>query len=431
MRCLIITQYYPPETGAAPNRLSDWAQRLAAWGHQVTVITAVPNYPKGEIFPNYQDCLLYEEKDKEVRVLRARIYVTPGSGFVRRLITYFSFVLASLIVGIARVGKQDVILVESPPLFLGLTGLWLKLWLRARMVFNVSDLWPESAVSMGVLHNRLLIWLSRKFEELLYRSSDLVLGQTAHIVADIEKRVRVPAALITNGVDLTIFSDSAIRAREVPRHAFGFSDKFVVGYAGLFGMAQGLDVVLDAAELLLHVPDILFVLFGDGPEKERLMQHSQRRGLFNVRFYPPESKRTMPALMASFDATLVPLKHLDLFKGALPCKLFESMAAGTAVIVGIEGEAQSLVEDAEGGICIPPEDASAIAAAVRRLRADPELRNRLGRNARSYVIANYDRRDIASKLACLLSQIVETKYQASYGSPRENRLGARRPTAVR
>lgn len=431
MRCLILTQYYPPETGAAPNRLSDWAQRLAAWGHQVTVLTAVPNYPKGEIFPDYRDQLVYDNMESGVRVLRARIYVSRTPGFVRRLISYFSFVVAALMIGTIRVGRQNIVLVESPPLFLGLAGVWLKAWLHARMVFNVSDLWPESAVAMGILHNRFLIWLSTRLEEFLYRSSDLVLGQTAHIVADVERRVRVPAALITNGVDLTIFSDSAIGAREVPRHAFGFSDKFVVGYAGLFGLAQGLDVVLDAAELLLHVPEVLFVLFGDGPEKERLMQESQRRGLFNIRFYPPESKKTMPAVMASFDATIVPLKRLELFKGALPCKLFESMASGTAVIVGIEGEAQRLVEDAEGGICIPPEDPGAIAAAVRRLHADPELRSRLGRNARSYVIANYDRRDIASKLDCLLSQIADSSHRSAYGRSRENRLSARRQTTVR
>lgn len=431
MRCLILTQYYPPETGAAPNRLSDWAQRLAAWGHQVTVITAVPSYPAGEILPAYRARRVYEERDGSVRVLRARIYVSRAPGFIRRLLNYFSFVFASLLLGTTKVGRQDIIIVESPPLFLGLSGLWLKLWLRSRMVFNVSDLWPESAVAMGILHNRFLIWLSTQLEQLFYRSSDLITGQTESIVANIDRRVRVPNALITNGVDFRIFTDSAIAAREVPRHTFGFSDKFVVGYAGLLGIAQGLDVVLDAAELLLHIPDVLFVLFGDGPERERLMHESQHRGLFNVRFYPPEPKKTMPAVMASFDATLVPLKRLDLFKGALPCKLFESMAAGTAVIVGIEGEAQRLVEDAEGGICVAPENAGALAAAVRQLRNDPELRTCLGKNARSYVLANYDREQIASKLHCLLNQLVVSDQQPKLGSSHEDRLSHRRPTAVR
>ncbi len=431
MRCLLLTQYYPPETGAAPNRLSDWARRLAAWGHQVTVITAVPNYPGGEIFPAYRDRRFYDERDDSVRILRARIYVSRAPGFIRRLLSYFSFVFASLLLGTTRVGRQDVIIVESPPLFLGLSGLWLKLWLRSRMVFNVSDLWPESAVAMGILHNRPLIWLSTRFEELCYRCSDLITGQTENIVADIENRVRVPAALITNGVDFKIFSESGIAARDVPRHTFGFSDKFVVGYAGLLGLAQGLDVVLDAAELLLHIPDVLFVFFGDGPEKEHLMRESQRRGLYNVRFYPPESKKTMPAVMASFDATLVPLKKLDLFKGALPCKLFESMAAATAVIVGIEGEAQRVVDAADGGICIAPEDAGALAAAVRQLRADPELRKRLGTNARSFVIANYDRQEIAAKLNYLLHQLVGSDQYPECGSPREDRLSHRRPTAAR
>ena len=413
MRCLMLTQYYPPETGAAPNRLSDWAQRLAAWGHEVTVVTAVPNYPRGEVFSGYRDRFLYEEQVRNVRVLRTRIYVSTKAGFVGRLLSYFSFVLTSLYVGLVRVQRQDVILVESPPLFLGLSGLLLKTWLRARMVFNVSDLWPESAVAMGVLRSPILIWPSIKIEELFYRHADLVTGQTEHIVADISGRLGVPTALITNGVDLDVFSDAAVAARDVPRQMFGFADKFVVGYAGLFGMAQCLDTVLEAAELLLHLPDVLFVFFGDGPEKQHLIAEAQRRGLHNVRFYPAESKETMPAVMASFDATIVPLKRLELFKGALPCKLFESMAAGSAVIVSIAGEAQQLVEDAEGGICVPPEDAKAIAAAVRKLRSDPALRDRLARNARSYVLRHYNRKDIASKLHCLLLEVVSMSPQTT------------------
>ncbi len=431
MRCLILTQYFPPESGAAPNRLADWAHRLADWGHHVTVLTAVPNYPKGEIFPGYRDHLLYDEREGNLRILRARIYVDHRHGFISRLISYLSFVLASILMGTIKLGRQDVILVESPPLFIGISGLWLKFWLRAKMVFNVSDLWPESAVAMGILHNRLLIWLSTRLEEFFYRHSHLVIGQTQGIVASVQSRISVPTALITNGVDFTCFTEDAIRARHVPRQTFGFSDKFVVGYAGLLGIAQGLDVVLDSAEFLLHIPDVLFVIFGDGPERARLMAEAQRRGLFNLRFYPLEPKTTMPALMASFDATLVPLQRLQLFKGALPCKLFESMAAGTVVIVGIEGEAQRLVETSEGGICVPPENAEAIAAAVRQLRADPRLRERLGRNARSHVRARYDRRDIAFNLQSLLNEVVGSDQQTKHGSSHENSLSAGRSSAVR
>ena len=275
MRCLFVTHYFPPETGAAPSRLYDWARRLAAWGHQVTVVAPVPNYPRGRIFPEYRDRFFYEERVGNLRVLRTRIYVNRSAGFAQRMLSYFSFVFCSILVGIIKVRRQDVVLVESPPLFLGLSGLVLKTCLRAKMVLNVSDLWPETAVAMGIVRNRFLIQLSVGLEEFLYRQSCLVTAQTQYMVADIRKRVKVPVALITNGVDLEVFSDGALGKREAQRVAFNFSNKFVVGYTGLFGMAQDLDLVLDAAELLRNVPDILFALFGDGPEKQRL--HAERQ----------------------------------------------------------------------------------------------------------------------------------------------------------
>ncbi|MGE5207440.1 MAG: glycosyltransferase family 4 protein [Chlamydiota bacterium] len=402
MRCLLLTQYYPPETGAAPNRLSDWARRLAAGGHEVTVLTAVPNYPRGEIFPGYRDRLLYEEKQGNLRVLRTRIYVSRSAGFIGRLASYFSFVFAAIVAGIIKVKRQDILLVESPPLFAGLAGLFLKMWLRAKMVFNVSDLWPESAVAMGVLHNSRLIRWSTWLEEMLYRHSRLVTGQTEHIVADIRRRTGVATALATNGVDHVLFSEKALAGRQAQRRALGFDGHFVAGYAGLFGLAQGLDVVLDSAEILRQFPDVLFVLVGDGPERARLCAEAERRGLDNVRFYPPQPAFLMPAVMASFDAAIVPLKRLELFKGALPCKLFECMAAGVAVITAIAGEAQELVQAAQGGICVAPEDSGAIAAAILRLRGDPALARRLGTNARSYVLRHYGRQEIACRLEALL-----------------------------
>ena len=413
MRCLILTQYYPPETGAAQNRLSDWAQRLSAWGHKITVLTAVPNYPRGEIVTRYRKHCLYDECIDGVRVLRTRIFVRRNYGFLQRLISYLSFMLASIFIGIAKAGAQDVILIESPPLLAGISGLVLRYWFHARMVLNVSDLWPESAVSMGMLHNRVLISLATLLEETLYLHSSLVTGQTKHIVSQIARRTGVHTALVTNGVDLDTFIDPSSVDRNAHRAEFGLRDEFVVGYAGLHGLAQGLDMILDAAELLQDVAGIVFVLFGDGPEKPRLRTEAQRRGLNNLRFYPPRPKQTVPTLMACFDACIIPLRGLDLFRGALPCKLFESMAAGAPVIVSIAGEAEDLVREANGGICIPPDDARALADAILRLRDDPALGQALSRNARTYITRHYDRKDIAAKLHSLLLSLAEKGRQCA------------------
>lgn len=406
MNLLFLTQYYPPETGAAQNRISDLAGRLAAWGHNVTILTALPSYPKGKIFEGYRGKLVLEENTDGVRLLRVWTYTTKSGRFLPRLMNYFSFVLGSILVGVAKSGPQDILIVESPPLFLGLSGLLLSKLRRSKMVFNVSDLWPESVVSLGMLRSKLLVRIATALEEFIYRRSDLITGQTQGIVDKISARMpAIPVALVTNGVDVNTFSIDLNVARDRIRRDLGVEGAFVVGYAGLHGMAQGLDTLLQAADRLRGQENIQFVFFGDGPEKIRLTELAKEKALANVRFYPPQPKVNMPSIMAAFDASIVPLKRLDLFRGALPCKLFESMAAAVPVIVSIEGEARALVERAGAGICVPPEDAAQMAEAILQLRRDPTSRISFGQNARRYVIGNYSRRSIAKGFDQLLSNL--------------------------
>ena len=396
MRLLILTQYYPPETGAPQNRLSDLARRLAGSGHPVTVLTAMPNYPKGEIFESYRGTWRCEEEVDGTRVVRTWIYAARGRAIVPRLLNYFSFVLTSLLCGAGRVGRQDVVLVESPPLFLGISGYLLSRLLGARLVFNVSDLWPASAVSLGVVRNRLLIGLSEWLELFLYGSARLVTGQTEGILSDIRRRR--PSArlyLFPNGVDLESFRP---RKTGVLRRSLGLEGAFVVGYAGLHGLAQGLGTVLRAAERLVGTPGITFCFWGDGPEKESLVRAAGDRGLANVRFFPPRPAAEMPEVLASFDAALVPLKRNDLFRGARPSKMFEAMAAGVPLILSVDGEARGLVEEAGAGLCVEPESSGALAEAVLALQRDPEGRQRMGRNGRAFVTGRFDRAGIAVRL---------------------------------
>jgi glycosyltransferase involved in cell wall biosynthesis len=261
---------------------------------------------------------------------------------------------------------------------------------------NVSDLWPESAVAMGILRQPSLIRLSRWLEEFLYSRAELITGQTRGIVKSIEKRFpdkRV--AVITNGVDVERFDEVDASDRVEVRDEFGVTDEFVVGYAGLHGLAQGLETVLEAAEILKEREDIVFVFVGSGPVKENMVQFQQRAGLTNVRFVDNQPTNRIPAILAAFDAVVIPLKRLNVFRGALPSKLFEAMASGTPVVVAIEGEAKVLVESANAGICVPPEDPRAMAAAILRLRSDENLCQTFSRCGRRYVYEKYERRRIA------------------------------------
>jgi glycosyltransferase involved in cell wall biosynthesis len=404
MRILILTQYYPPETGAPQNRLSDLARRLKEFGHTVTILTALPNYPRGEIFEAYRGHIIVEENLGGITVIRTWIYATQSKSFVPRLLNYFSFVISSVALGWWRIGSQEVVVVESPPLFLGISGFLLSVFKNARLVLNISDLWPDSAVSMGILKNKLLVGLSRRLEEFLYRHSCLITGQTRGIVENIRSRMRnKKVALITNGVDVDAFAvASQVNQRDSIRREFGLGVKHVIGYAGLHGLAQGLETVVQAARLLAHCENLLFVFFGDGPEKKKLMELAQQLGLDNVSFFPPEDTKRMPAIIGSFDIALVPLRRLDLFKGALPSKIFEAMAAAVPIIVTIDGEARELVEKAQAGIAVNAEDPEALANAILQLDDDPNRMKTLGRNGRRYVMEHYDRQKIAEGFERLL-----------------------------
>jgi glycosyltransferase involved in cell wall biosynthesis len=404
VRILILTQYYPPETGAPQNRLSDLARRLKEFGHTVVILTALPNYPRGEIFRAYRGRLRMEEELAGIRVVRAWIYATKSKNFTQRLFNYFSFVLSSIALGFWKVGPQEVVIVESPPLFLGISGFLLSFFKHARLVLNISDLWPDSAIAMGILNNRCLVRLSRWLEEFLYRHSFLVTGQTRGIVENIRSRIAdKKVALITNGVDVEAYTLAGASVdKEAIRREFGLGSEFVVGYAGLHGLAQGLETVLHAARLVAGRANVTFVFFGDGPEKKNLTSLAQQLGLTNVLFFASEETRRMPAIIASFDLALVPLRRLDLFKGALPSKMFEAMAAAVPIIVTIDGEARELVERAQAGIVVEPEDPEALATAILQLRNDPNRLKTLGVNGRDYVVEHYNRRKIARQFERLL-----------------------------
>ncbi len=400
LRVLLLTQYYVPETGAAQNRLADLATRLSHSSHSVTVLTAMPNYPKGEIFGDYKGHILLDEKREGVRVIHTWLYATKSKKIAPRIANFVSFAVIAALIGIVNAGPQDLVIVESPPLFLGLSGWLLSRWKKCRFVLNVSDLWPESAVALGVLRNRFIIHLATRIEEFLYRRADFITGQTEGIIASIQKRFPDKAVqLMPNGVNVdSLLSPSERESTRVRvQTAFGFTDRFVVGYAGLHGLAQNLNTMLDAAQILAQQKDIVFVFFGDGPEKEELIRDSNRMGLDNVRFYPPQAASRMPELLSALDIAVVPLRRHRLFSGALPSKLFECMGSGIPVVVAIEGEAKLLVEKAQAGICVEPEDAHTLAKAILRLHGDKELRRTLGENGREFVTQHYNRQKIAQQ----------------------------------
>jgi glycosyltransferase involved in cell wall biosynthesis len=405
VKVLILTQYYPPESGAPQNRLADLARRLHERGHAVTVLTAMPNYPKGEIFAGYRGRLRCTEMREGVRVVRTWIYPSRAASPWKRLANYLSFCITSVVLGYWGLGKVHVVLTESPPLFAGIGGYLVSRLKRACFVFNVSDLWPASVVSLGVVSNHHVIRLARRLEEFLYRHADLVTGQTQGIVNDIRGRSLARSVqLLTNGVDLERFSPGCRDA--ALRRAWGADDKFVVGYAGNIGLAQNLETLLRAAERLSGDMRIKFVVVGDGADRLRIEGLLDALALKNLFLLPLLPRERIPALLASFDAAVVPLRRLELFRGALPSKMFEAMGCAVPVILSAEGEAAALIERSGGGVCVAPEDHGALSDAIVTLAGDRERARRMGEAGRRYVEKHYDRQDIAASFAAMIERLV-------------------------
>jgi glycosyltransferase involved in cell wall biosynthesis len=415
MRILIVTQYYPPEGGAAQNRLSNLATYLKESGHTVTVLTALPNYPTGEIFDGYKGHLVVAEHTDGMSIIRTWLYTRPNLRFAGRLANYLSFSGLALLVSMYKVNKQDVVIAECPSLFVGIAGFIISRMKKAKFVFNVSDLWVDSAVDLGMLRSSTVIGLARSVENFLFRKADLITGQTEGIVNTIAARItNKPVELITNAVDVGRFRGATDLASHKKKGEEPNSvGRFILGYAGLHGLMQDLETVIEVASLLRSYKDIHFVFYGDGPKKDKLIRMSKEAGLQNVTFYPHQPVQRMPEIFASFDAMVIPFRQLPILKGAVPCKMIEAMAAALPILLAGEGEAKNLVEKANCGIVVEPEKAGLLAEGLLELYRSDFYRGELGQNGRQYILQHYDRRHINGKFEDLLSKVVSGEHISS------------------
>jgi colanic acid biosynthesis glycosyl transferase WcaI len=410
---LFITPYYPPEKGAAQVRISETAKFLVKRGYEVTILTTVPNYPSGIVPPEYCGPVVQCEVRDGVRVVRVWSYVSPNKGFLRRILAQLSFGCLAPLLGRRDVGRPDVVIVESPPLFDAIAGRMLA-WLKhCPFIFTVSDLWPESAVQLGMLRNHMLIWLAEWLEWSTYQRAGVVWALTEGIRDALIQRGLSPEQvfLVTNGVDTTKF-------RPLPkpqaRAELGWDDRFTVLYAGTHGLAHGLTTVLDAAEQIRDCPGIRIILVGDGAAKGELIRDAQRRNLENVIFLDPQPHDRMPLLLAAADVCLVPLRKLPLFEGALPSKMYEVMASARPILLGMDGEARRLVEtEAGAAVYFEPENATALVSAILYLYEHPAVAELLGWRGRTFVEARFDRDHLTALLEERIALLLEKKGRVS------------------
>lgn len=410
---LFVTLYYPPEKGAAQVRISETAKCLVKRGHEVTVLTTLPNYPTGIVPTEYRGHLIQQEVCDGVRIVRVWSYVSANKGFLRRILAQLSFGCLAPVFGGKAVDHPDVIIVESPPLFDAIAGRVLAWRKRCPFIFTVADVWPESAVQLGMLRNRMLIRLAEWVEWSTYQRAGAVWAVTEGIRRVLIQRGLSPERvfLVTNGVDTTVF-------RPLPKAQacteLGWDNRFTVLYAGTHGLAQGLTTILDAAEQMKDDHGIYFIFAGDGATKTDLKAQAQRRNLTNVTFLDTQPHDRVPLLLAGADVCLVPLRKVPLFESALPSKIYEIMACSRPILLGVEGEARRLVEkEAGAALFVEPENATALVSAISYLRERPDQAELLGQRGRAFVEARFDRVQLTTALEARIAMLLERKVPAS------------------
>jgi glycosyltransferase involved in cell wall biosynthesis len=406
MRVLILTHHYPPEVGAPQTRLSGTARFLRERGHDVAVVTAMPSYPTGVIPAAYRRAPRIRERIDGIPVERTWTYAQPGNSIRVRLANQLSFT-ASALAALPAVGRRDVLLVESPPLFLGMTGAIFGAALGAPMVLHVSDLWPAVPIELGALGNPLAIRAARLFERGVYAASRRLILVTERwrdqLVQD-----GVPAAkidLVTNGVDARFFDPARPEQkaeREATRGRLGFSGKVVVACIGTVSYVYGYDTILEAAGLLAADPTVHFLIVGDGSQKEAVRETVARRKLSNVTLLPAQPHERIRELLGAADLSASALLPLPVTRGQLPVRILEAMAMARPVAFSGEGVAGRLVSESGAGVTVPPDDAPALAQAIVGLAADPARRAEHGAAGRATVLDRFDRRTVAAKIEASL-----------------------------
>ena len=353
MKILYVSQYFPPEMGAPAARVSELSRHWVKAGHDVTVLTGFPNHPTGKLAADYRKQfrrLVMKEEIDGVKVVRTWLLPLPNRKPYERILNYSSFCVSAAVTGLF-LARPDVVIASSPQLLVGLSGWWLARLKRASFVFEVRDLWPESLAAVGLGDQTSLLHRSlARIADFLYRRSDRIAVVTPAFKDYLIKHLNVvpdKIFIVQNGVETDVFDPG--HGELNLKSKLRLEGKFVVSYIGTMGMAHGLDKVLDAAAELQHThPQIAFLFVGEGSDKERIISIATSRKLSNVRFVDEQPRERIPDYIHASDACLVLLKKSEIFKTVIPTKMLEFMSCARPVILGVDGQARKIMEEAHG-----------------------------------------------------------------------------------
>ena len=381
MHILLLTDNFTPEVNAPASRSFEHCRHWANAGHQITVVTGVPNFPRGVVFPGYSNRLWQTEVIDGIRVVRVWTFICANQGFLCRTLDYLSFMITAFLASFF-IRRVDVVVGTSPQFFTVCAAWLVSVLRRVPFVFELRDLWPQSIRVVGAMKDGMLLRALGRIELFLYHRAALIVPVTHSFKRILTARGVDPdkITVVTNGVDLQRFQpspkDPLLEAK------LGLSGCFVAGYIGTHGLAHGLATVLDAARLLRDQgqDDIRILMLGDGAEKAALQRRADAEGLRNILFVDTVPKDQVSRYWSLLDCSLIHLKQDALFQSVIPSKLFEAMATGIPVVLGVEGEVADIVRRYEVGVTVEPENAKAMVDAILMLRDDPAARTIMAEN---------------------------------------------------
>ncbi len=416
MKILFLTHYYLPEGNAPASRVSALAKRWVEDGHEVTVITSAPNVPDGVVYEGYKNKWTSQEIIDGVRVIRIWTYIAPNKGTVKRILNFVSYMLSAFIHALFM-KKPDVMIATSPQFFCGWAGVLLHWFRRFPFVLEIRDIWPESMSAVNAGLPAPLLKIIGVMEKIMYRSANhIVTVGDGYVTKLMERGVKQQKiSVVMNGVDQSLFYPRPVN-HELLRQ-YGVDGKFICSYVGTIGMACGLKTVLEAAELLKkqNNSNIAFILVGDGAVKQELEKEAQEKNLDNVIFTGRRPKQEIPEWISSSNVNLVHLIKSELFTTVMPSKIFESAGCGRPVLMGVEGFARKIVDDAGMGINIEPENPQDMVDALLKISAAPELEKELGENGLKNIVPVYNRDSQAQKYINILSGVICRGYVPDTG----------------
>jgi glycosyltransferase involved in cell wall biosynthesis len=400
------SHYFTPEIGAPSARIYDLSRQWLAMGHRVQVVTCLPNHPTGRLYPGYTRRMYMRERIDGIDVHRHWTYITANRGFAKKTLGHVSYLPGAVCLSQRHLDPADAFIGTSPTFFAAMAAAAGARRFHAPFVMEVRDLWPAIFVDLGILRNRGVIRVLERLELALYRRATRVVTVTEAFRSNLTAR-GVPASkvvTIPNGADVEFWrpptSTAAIRKR------LGLEGRFVVLYIGALGVSQGLGQILDSAGKLREHEDIVFMVVGEGADKEALVDRARRERLANVTFLDAVDKDGVRELYAIADVCLVPLRRIPLFDSFIPSKMFEMMAMARPIVASVRGEAAEILERSRAAIVVEPEAGDAIAAAVAELHRDAARGRAMGEQGRRFVVEHYSRASLAERYVAVLEDAV-------------------------